>query len=57
MEVYILKLEFLDDLDVDFGIVKDLNLWDIELEDDDFDFEFYSVQFVEGLENFEEDWG
>lgn len=43
MEVYILKLEFLDDLDVDFGIVKDLNLWDIELEDDDFDFEFYSV--------------
>lgn len=42
MEVYVFRLDFSFDLDVDFGIVNDLNFWDIDL-DDDFDFELYSM--------------
>lgn len=57
MEVHIPKLELSDDSDADLGLANDSNSWDIELGDDDSDLELYSVQSVEGFENFEEDWG
>lgn len=33
----------LDDFDVDFGIVNDVSFWEVGLEEDEFDFEFYGI--------------
>lgn len=56
LEVHVPRLDLSSDSDVDLGIANDSNSWEIDLDDDDSDFELYSTQSMDGLENLEEDW-
>ncbi|XP_078360672.1 LOW QUALITY PROTEIN: uncharacterized protein LOC144645082 [Oculina patagonica] len=57
VEVHVPRLDLSSDSDVDLGIANNSNSWEIDLDDDDSDLELYSTQSMEGLDNFEEDWG
>lgn len=56
LDVHVPRLDLSSDSDVDLGIANDSNSWEIDLDDDDSDFELYSTQSIDGLENLEEDW-